>query len=232
MAKTIVPKTMRNMGNLLAKLGWTPEGHRRQSLPVLGIAEALASVAAHDGGPATAGQTVRIRGRVVANEGGIVAPFSGRRVVAVRARYLKHSPVPAQGALGVTKQTLGEWNLELDERHISAFWIADGSGHALVQAEGADISAPEEEVAISPAMRETVNRYLDEHGVIRAMLHGGGRMTETCVSPGDQVEIIGPARRESIEHPRAAGYRELALPSLVVFAAEGPKGALTVQRLG
>lgn len=205
---------MRKIGPLLAKLGWTPEGHRRQGLPVVCAAQAQA------------GQVVKIRGRVAASEEGtLVGPFSGRPAVALQVQYLKHSPVPAETDLGVGRHILDEWIVELEERKIVPFWVADDTARALVLPAEATFMAALEAVQIPASMRILADTFLRERRVMR----GNARTLEAIIAPGDVVEVIGPARRESLEH--GGGYRDSALPTLVLHATEGPEGALTIQKL-
>jgi hypothetical protein len=147
----------------------------------------------------------------------------------VRSQYLKHSPVPTETVLGVTRPIVEEWNVELDDRRVVPFWIEDGTGRALVLADDAAIAAPPAAVEVAAAMRGAVNAFLDRHSVIRAPKPEGARMTEESIAPGDLVEIVGPVRHEPLE--RATGYRDSATPTLVFFGAEGPEGALTIQKV-
>jgi hypothetical protein len=215
---------MRDMGSLLAKLGWTPEGHRRQGLPVLPIAEAARQ--------AQAGQVVKIRGRVhAAEQGGLIAPFSGRIVVSARVQYLKRSDVASETAFGLTRGSTDDWNAELDERRAVPFWVDDGTSRALVLVEGADVSAPLEEVEVPPHMRDAVHAFLSDRVVVRAPVAPlAARLIEAAIAAGDRVEVIGPARLEPIEQ-RAQAYRDAAAPSLVFFAGHGPEGLLSIQKL-
>jgi hypothetical protein len=169
---------------------------------------------------------VKIRGRVAPSpQGTLVAPFTGRPAVAVQVQFLKQSAVLPDDGRGA----VAEWNTELDERKIVPFWVEDETGRALVLTDGADFTAALEPVEVPPSMRPFTNAFLDQHGVIRASAQLAAKMLEACIGPGDRVEVIGPARRESLEH--GGGYREGALPTLVLHAADGPEGALTVQKL-
>jgi hypothetical protein len=219
----------RPIGNLLANLGWTREGQRRQDLAVTPIAEALAR--------AGDGQVVKIRGRVVAAaEGTVVAPFTGRRAVAAHVRYLKRSAARVPGLLA--RAPIDDWNAELDEHREVPFWIDDGTGLALVLVHVASVVAPFEDVVVPPAMRVAAGAFLEDRGVVRAPSADDARTLEALIAPGDGVEVVGPARREAVDRgpagPSGPGpaYRDAAPPSLVLFAGEGAEGMLSVRKAG
>lgn len=172
---------------------------------------------------ASEGDVVKIVGKAF-TEAPVVAPLSGREVV-----WYTLGIVDVQRTLDGT-MIRERTTVRFSESSKAPFFVRDGSGEvARVVLDGEELFAPQVSsrqvgVAGLAPPSASVATLLARHGVSTKRADGSPaalQITERYVASGDEVVVIGPARRVARASP-ASGYREGA-SELVLGEKTGPR---------
>ncbi|MCC7537128.1 MAG: hypothetical protein IT379_12980 [Deltaproteobacteria bacterium] len=141
-------------------------------------------------------QDVRVHGAIeVAEEDGLIAPVSGRRVVAYLVRVQEH--VTEQRGGGETAQVVRTWGTE--ERS-TPFHVRDATGALLVRPDGFEILSNSDwstgEAALPAAAVDRVEAMLARLDLPRRVPGSKRFFVERAVAVDRPVALSGRARRE------------------------------------
>lgn len=175
-------------------------------------------------GQAPGGARVRVIGRVVQREHGIVAPLSERQCVMWSLTVEQQRVFTAPGSRQRTSGP-GDWLQRLADQDVAGFDLEDGTGRAhvdvtrLIVWARRDLERRQSPLGAFGALRRVLDSYDDDGALQRAS--GPLRALEGVIRVGDEIAVDGAARWTDVESPPTSrGYRTPGRTRRLVIEAD------------